>query len=1005
MKKFYLLLLCALVATTAFAQPKLIGHRGSWWGVENTAEAFINGAKKGYHCLETDVKVTKDGVHVCCHNDDLKSWGGTLTIANSTLADLKAETLTQTHSNVTYKGNICTLAEYLDICKEYNVIPIIELKWATGINSGDTSGIPNLIKLIEEKGFRNSCYIFTSMKPCLQYIHDKYPDIKLMLLVYSESFESSLLWCSERGIHMGVGVGAEITKEGVRRYHEAGLKVNAWSCNTPNAYKTYGNYGCDFITTDYLELSELPELNPDVLFPPNLTDFPEQAGAIRGNYEPTYVANAAVPEHIKGMKVRRALMHNGKWYVLAQDADLKPILSVVNAETGEEIKRMDVTGVDNLNDIAFSADGVLLGCNQVIMNPDSTDDVVWKVYKWADDNAAPVLLVSQAKSNMPFEVGSALTVGKSFAVSGKMNDLYLYSMVNIEGTNQYDFLGTKVSNGATTATTYASDHSNYNATKWGEDASIMVTPFSRNNIMIDSKSITPIQYSFDWDKKGEPMALHSQWKEGVLDKEAEGHSFLRLANKVYSYSANYGAGLEFKMYNVSGGIDVSKAVSFAVPNPSSATEGVDSYVFTGIEYVDGDILLYYFTESEGLGKYIVKGKTLTPSPNADFALELVWENSRNKGNAPEHIDGTNAQQGAAYKGTFYVNDCVDKKCYLFNSTGCIGSIPGGSGWGTAVDDAGNVIIRDENNIDGKHKFIIYPSGATVENPGNAIEIEVSVPLTGQTNFISASGDVLGNSGYIYMFPNKQDQVNIISMAKGEIIEVYPSGYTSLTGTAASIVIPIDNNSEDWIYNVRTGGFYRYQGGSSEAVLIGRGSTKAPTRNTSGGGDFFTLSGHEILVYPSGANFKGGFSIKDLTVDSVITSVDPIGDLANVTGGNNSTFNWLFAEQINDYSYYIYSYCPSNGMAVYRIYDKSAGVEEIVADGVVSLRIYPNPVEDEAIIESQQDIKSIAIYNMAGAMVQFDYTIDGNKARVNLSSLPAGIYFANINNGTAKIVKK
>ena len=65
MKKIYLLLLCALVATTAFAQPKLIGHRGSWWGVENTAEAFINGAKKGYHCLETDVKVTKDGVHVC----------------------------------------------------------------------------------------------------------------------------------------------------------------------------------------------------------------------------------------------------------------------------------------------------------------------------------------------------------------------------------------------------------------------------------------------------------------------------------------------------------------------------------------------------------------------------------------------------------------------------------------------------------------------------------------------------------------------------------------------------------------------------------------------------------------------------------------------------------------------------------------------------------------------------------------------------------------------------
>ena len=1008
MKKFTLLLLCLTAVIIATAQPKLIGHRGSWWGVENTAEAFINGAKKGYHCLETDVKVTKDGVHVCCHNDDLKSWGGTLTIADSNFDDLKAETLTQTHSGVTYTGNICTLAEYLDICKEYNVIPIIELKWATGINSGDTSGIPNLIKLIEEKGFRNSCYIFTSMKPCLQYIHDNYPDIQLMLLVYSESFESSLLWCSERGIHMGVGVGAEITKDGVRRYHDAGLKVNAWSCNTANAYKTYGNYGCDFITTDYLDPEELPELNPDVLFPPNLVDYPELEAPIRGNYEPAFVAGVNVPEYLADKTIRRALIRDGKWYILAQDAGQQPLLTIIDPETGEEIKRMDLTDVDNLNDIAFSADGILLGCNQVILNYDD-NETAWKVYKWDNDNATPQLLVTQSKTDMPFEIGSATTIGSSFAVSGKMKDLYIYSMVTLEGVNAYMFLGTKVANGIVTATTYAADNSNYNASKWGEDATIMVTPFSRNNLLIDSKSITPVQYSFDWAKKGEPMALHSQWKIEALDKEAEGHSFLRLANKIYSFSANYGAGLEFKMYDVTNGIEVPKAISPAMPNPSSAIEGVSSYVFTGIEYVDGDILLYLCSETEGLEKYIVKGKTLNPSPNADFALELLWENSRNKGNAPEHIDGTNAQQGAAYKEIFYVNDTTDAKLYIFDKTGCLGEIPGGKGLGTAIDDVGNIIIRNDNATDGKHKFIIYPSGATIDNPGNPIEFDVTVPLTGQTNFITASGDVLGNSGYIYMYPNKQDQVNIISMAKGKINEVYPSGYTSLTGNALSIVIPIDNNSEDWIYNVGTGGFYRYQGGANEAVLIGRGSTKAPTRNTSGGGDFFTLSGHKILVYPSGSNYLGGFSIKDLTADSVITSVDPIGNLGNVAGGNKSKAYWLFAEQINDFSYYIYVYCPANGMAMYRFYDKNgAGVENVVADEMVSLRVYPNPVVDEFTIESHEAINAVIIYNLAGAMVEPDNCeIEGSKAVVNVNSLPAGVYLVKTqgNNVVGKFIKK
>lgn len=1008
MKRILFILLNFVVVMSAIAQPKLVGHRGSYWGVENSAEAFINGAKKGYHYLETDVKVTKDGVHVCCHNDDLTSWGGTLTIASSNLADLQAETLTQTRGGVTYTGNLCTFEEYLDICKQYNVLPLIELKWATGINSNDTSGIPNLIKVIEEKGFRNSCYIFTSMKPCLQYIHDNYPDIQLMLLVYSSGFEGSLMWCSERGIHMGVGVGSEVTKEGVERYHNAGLKVNAWSCNTNNAYLTYGNYGCDLITTDYLDPAELPELDPDVLFPPNTVDYPECAGTIRGSYDPALVSAVGIPEYLAGKTIRRALIRGGKWYVLAHDAGQKPLLTIVNPETGEEIKRMDLTGVDNLNDIAFSADSILLGCNQVIINYDD-EKTAWKVYKWDNDNVAPQLLVAQSKADMPFDVGSTTTVGGSFAVSGKMKDLYLYSMVTLEGVNAYMFLGTKVANGAVTATTYATDNSNYNATKWGEDATIMVTPFSRNNLLIDSKSITPVQYSFDWDKTGQVMALHSQWQEGALRAEAEGHSFLRLANKVYSYSADYGAGLSVKMYNVSDGIGTPKAVSPAMPNPSSAIEGINSYLFTGIEYTeDGDIVLYVFSELEGLMKYIVKGKNLDPSENADFAIELVWENSRNKGNAPEHIDGTNAQQGAAYKGVFYVNDCEDKKIYLFDSTGCLGSIPGGGGWGTACDDAGNIIARNDKNTDGKHKFIIYPSGATVENSGEAVELDVTIPLTGQTNFISASGDVLGKGGYIYMFPNKQSQINIISIVDGKVVEVIPSDYISLTGSTAGYVIPVDNNSEEWFYNVRASGIYRYKGGENIAILSGRGSTTPPTRNTSGGGDYFTLSGHEIMVYPSGANYRGGFSIRDLSTDNVIATVEPIGDLGYVTGGNYSTFNWLYAEPINEYSYYIYLYCPANGMAVHRFYDKNAvGVESVINDNEASLRLYPNPVIDGMTIESTDAINAVAIYNLSGSMIKPDYcVVDGNRAQVDILSLNAGLYIVKVNNSiVGKFIKK
>lgn len=261
MKRIYSLLLAITTIIIANAQPYLVGHRGSYWGVENTEEAFINGAKKGYHCLETDIKVTMDGKFVCCHDDNLENFGHNTTINLHSLTYLQSLTLSQTRGGVKYTGKLTTLERYLDICKEYGVIPVIEFKWADGINSNDQSNIPALMKIVEAKGFRNNCYIFTSMKNCLTYVKKNYPDVEIMLLVYSSSFDSSLSWCKTNNCHIGPGVGSEITKAGVQNYHDAGLLVNAWSINSTSSYKTYGNYGCDFITTDYLDPATLPTLS------------------------------------------------------------------------------------------------------------------------------------------------------------------------------------------------------------------------------------------------------------------------------------------------------------------------------------------------------------------------------------------------------------------------------------------------------------------------------------------------------------------------------------------------------------------------------------------------------------------------------------------------------------------------------------------------------------------------------------------------------------------------
>ena len=862
MKKLFTLVCAIVMSIVAVAQPLLVGHRGSYWGVENTAEAFINGAKKGYHYLECDVKVAGDGTHVMTHDDTTERLGGSLTIASSTIDQLKAETLTQTRGGVTYTAKICTLSEYLDICDEYDVKPVIELKWATGINSNDCSGIPKLIKVIEDKGFRNKCVILTSMKPCLEYIRTNYPDITLQFLT-GEYWANHFDWCVEWKIDVDIQAGY-FDRSTVTKFHEAGLKVNMWTANTNENYRTYGNYGCDFITTDYLDPETLPTLDQSILFPPNTVDFPVEEGNIQGYYDPEQITSIEGVMNESGY-VSKAVLRDGLWYVLMNNvvSGSSSKIVVLNPETRECLYELDMTGVSGgeilINDISFTADGVLLGCNKAIVQSSGEGDA-WKIYKWASVDASPEIF-AEIKTTENLGNWQSAVVGESFVVTGKLNDLYLYTTTYSSTSTAspvYRIAGMKFASGVVSTAIYAMNDEEYNSTNWGKYPRLSITPFSRDNVLVDSREMTPIEYKFDWSSNGLSMKQYSAVPETILSKEAEGIDFLRLGTKVYAYMANEAddGTVSAAMYDVSDSIKNMTIVSSIFPKELKH----EGYYAVAVDLADGKINFYTFVDYGGFTKHVVEVADEEPSANADFALELLWQNSTTTNNAPENIDGTNAQQGGATGGLFYVNDCVDEKVYIFDKTGCLGSITGGKGWGCALDDAGNIIVRNDKETGTKHSFIIYPAGTTVSSYGEPITFDVEVPLSGQTNFISASGDVLGKRGNIYMYPNSKAAINIITMVSGGVVSAKAYEDLSLTGSTAGYVIPLNDNTENWIYQVRNSGYYIYEGGINNALLAGRSSTTAPSRNSTVGGDYFTLSGHKIFIHSSGANYKGGFTV-------------------------------------------------------------------------------------------------------------------------------------------------
>ena len=240
-------------------KPQFAGHRGSYRGVENTEEAMMNGINHyGYTGLEIDVKTTSDGEYVCWHDDDLSRVGHEVQIPYTKFEDLKDLTLTQTRSGVTYTAKILTVDRYLEICKENNVFPIIELKWAVGINNNDMSRFPGLYKLIEKHGLVEEARILTSMQKSLEYVRTNFPKLQCQFLCY-EVTEARYEWCKTWGINPSVQTGG-LSKYMARKCHDAGMEVAVWTVNSLADYQKYGELGCTTMTCDYLMATDMPEL-------------------------------------------------------------------------------------------------------------------------------------------------------------------------------------------------------------------------------------------------------------------------------------------------------------------------------------------------------------------------------------------------------------------------------------------------------------------------------------------------------------------------------------------------------------------------------------------------------------------------------------------------------------------------------------------------------------------------------------------------------------------------
>lgn len=252
--KIIVIAVCILIATLGsalsvffLAAPKhenvsMVGHRGySSKYLENTKIAIIQAAKHGNEGIETDVRYTKDGVYVLAHdNEAVFHDGSKLTISDSTYAELTVKPLKNDINDE--EAYLCTLKEYLEICKEYNVFCLIELK-----DDYTNEQIRGIFNDIQNYYSLDRCVLQSFSLEVLIEAQTMFPEARYMLI-----------WSKNRGDYTkcfdyGFDINAHyksLSRKMVKEFHDRDLKVAAWTCNDIfSLYYCYWNF-VDFIVTD-----------------------------------------------------------------------------------------------------------------------------------------------------------------------------------------------------------------------------------------------------------------------------------------------------------------------------------------------------------------------------------------------------------------------------------------------------------------------------------------------------------------------------------------------------------------------------------------------------------------------------------------------------------------------------------------------------------------------------------------------------------------------------------
>lgn len=234
--------------------PTLIAHRGAGkHAPENTLAAVRLGFKHGFTMMEYDVKLSKDGIPILLHDDDIdRTSNGTGLASQYTLSELFQFDFGAWLSPDYVAEPLLTLNTIANYTIAHDICSNIEIKPETGLEAETGARVARIAQKLWQKAVIPPL-LSSFSEIALEAAKLSAPHLPRALLI-EKQLPVDYLDRLDRLACVALNLDNQLTtKEIVQQTRAAGYEVCVWTVNDPYRARELLSWGCKGIVTDAID--------------------------------------------------------------------------------------------------------------------------------------------------------------------------------------------------------------------------------------------------------------------------------------------------------------------------------------------------------------------------------------------------------------------------------------------------------------------------------------------------------------------------------------------------------------------------------------------------------------------------------------------------------------------------------------------------------------------------------------------------------------------------------